>query len=415
MGLKTLLARCPLLPESALRAAYARAAEAGDNSQLADLASRHDLPADILAILAGNHDPKVAAALKARPARPDLPATHVPETRATVLARALGSRSATPSAEAFADAVSAFMATHSQVLLAALWHRPAAWFTPQQAAALLKRLDASPNLFDRELLPHDLVARLGPQLRDELLPRLVNPLLAKILCSFGENGPNRWDLTPASPPSASAGFESATEETIESASASRDPRVLKEVVAHLQTPARPKVPIGALTTLLRNRALDHDDRLALVRAVAGMRALEKQAAGRIDVVTLYADEPDTVAAWCDAVPEYVLPRHGWVPFGGAVNAPRLLTGWIERRSAVAIVAAAMGTALSDDDLRRMPAPVIAYVQVALNNDPTIDRIAALAAEALGDNPRAWDVYDALEGDYPGTFEELLQATTHMLA
>lgn len=201
-----LLAGSPVLPAQVLRAAHAVATPA----HLAVLAGRDDLPSDLAQVLSQERNPGVSAAFRARATRPGASTARVPETRASVLASALGSEWRTPAPEALHDAIAAYMAKPTATLARALWKRPASWFTPQQALALLLGAESWIDMSSPANLARmrELTARLGPQLAGQALASMTTPDAAAILLGFdvpvadvarcvrrilqAENNPDLW-------------------------------------------------------------------------------------------------------------------------------------------------------------------------------------------------------------------------------
>lgn len=156
----SLLAQSGQMPASFLRAAFTAAVRERNTNQLAALASRSDLPSDVLDDLAALPDRAVAAACRARTVIPG--AHRTTEWRPTVLAAALNGSET--SAEAFIDARDAFMAKPCKSLREALARTPANWFTPEEAAVLLRTGPAEALIYVR-----DFIARAGRDVAHELL------------------------------------------------------------------------------------------------------------------------------------------------------------------------------------------------------------------------------------------------------
>lgn len=179
----TLLAGTPVLPAAVLRAALADAQTNRDHDLLADLAGRGDLPDDVRDALEFVGHPSVVAARRARPEVPGAESARAPERRSSVLAKAVG-RYGTPDAAAFADAIACYVDKPTATLFKVLWPRPAHWYTPEQAAALVIGLDRSDNLRDSREAAQAMIARLGPDLGSRVVDRVDSPVLLAWLTDF---------------------------------------------------------------------------------------------------------------------------------------------------------------------------------------------------------------------------------------
>lgn len=159
-----LLDRCPVLPASLLRAAWASAVAAGDLPLMRTLVAREDAPEDLIAQFATQTEASVVGVYAARHTKaPGWVADH----RAAALAKALAA--ASPPQEAIVAALAAFDRKPTRTLAGALLRIDEDWLTPEQAFAVLTRVSPGDKPDYRPINGWRFAARLGPELGAQLL------------------------------------------------------------------------------------------------------------------------------------------------------------------------------------------------------------------------------------------------------
>lgn len=415
-----LMVRSPVLPANLLRAVHTAASATQDITILTVLAGRDDLPDDILAELVTHTDPKVAAAIQARPQRPDQYVTATPEARHGVLAKAIG-RYGTPPAAAFAAGVAAYTAKPSRVLFQVLWHRPATWFTPEQAAAVVAgfemfRQSRNDGLFN-------MVARCGPDNAAKLLTtvddeRILDKLLgfpvpvdavvamatrllrtpdrrasvsALLTGALGTLGPQDrrtvadavlpvalevgdkraadvlrkaetyYQLTPGSwdttPQTPPVSpHTTGDDDAVAAMATSPDPAVLATVLATMVTAGR--IYDDAAGRLLRNPALPVDLRHDTLRFITTSKTVHRRLRD-LDVIRMFPGDDVARELWTRAFPASVLARHGWAPFGGQDCAAQVIATWpTEAHQGSEQFTAAADAGLTRENLLDLPMPAL---------------------------------------------------------
>jgi len=468
--LDVLAQRCPVLPPTVHRAAAADARRRGDRRQICRLVGRPDTPRDVLADLATIDDPEVQTSFLLRVGPPEI---HVPVTSAVLssaLAQAGGAVQVDVALKYLEQTGDQDLARRLLYTCLPRWLRAEEVYQVLSVAQPLADLRASFSLWHLT----EVVARLGPDLGNELLatttcPTLVAALsllpvdhstlrgaLARVTAGQLSSRQERWlraavnasdrdpdevrDLQEVLGP-ASRDDPDRPEGVASCRSWNQDPliprdRLRDEDLAHLGATRDPalaaQVVAAALRNgtaptigwLLRNPAVTAEDR---ARILQYLRSTPRAAASVLDWVDVYdPDDAELTAVLREHAPLRLLELYGWDPFGGPDHAAEAIRELWQRRdvehSPEAVARAVAGAHVPRPVWAHLPWSMVPYLlapREPASRFALVPGLARWVADQLDDllqtgGPAAMSALEGIGEEFDGTIGDLLQVCRAVL-